>query len=104
MSSPTITCTTYHFIGLGVGLIWRTLVPWLQKYAADNTLKFDPKYLIGPAISTLISVPAILMGLGTLTAGANHLTDFIAAFTLAYTVQDITNGVQSMAGAKKANP
>jgi len=50
-------------IGLLLGVIIRTLLPWLEKKAADPTIAFDPKFVwtaVLAIITALIEMAAIL--------------------------------------------
>jgi len=50
-------------IGLFLGVLLRTLLPWLEKKAADPQLAFDPKFVwtaILSLITAFIEVAAIL--------------------------------------------
>jgi len=52
-------------IGLLLGVILRTLLPWLKKKAEDPTIAFDPKFVwtaILAVILTTIEMAAILAG------------------------------------------
>jgi len=53
------------YLGMLLGVILRTLLPWLKKKAEDPTIKFDPRFVWTATlavISTFIEVAAILAG------------------------------------------
>jgi hypothetical protein len=85
---------TFYAIGLAAGILFRTLVPLLIEWQQNPDLHWERKYWLPPILGTLISIPAVFMGLANLHPPTGGIADVVAAFTLAYTAQDLTRTAQ----------
>jgi len=67
-SSPATGWRAYTFyaIGLAAGILFRTLVPLLVQWQQNPDLHWERKYWLPPIIATIISIPAVFMGLASL--------------------------------------
>jgi len=84
--------TTY--IGIFLGALARTFVPYLLKLMKTPKLKWQNKYLIS-------AIAGIILSLITATLLAYYISlnvGFIGGFTLAYTLQSLSRDVQKSLG------
>jgi hypothetical protein len=95
------------FLGTFLGVLFRTILPYLDKLRTDPTIKFDMRYavtfvitLIEALVTTLLIFAAIPTDL--LTSTSSLLFVFIATFAWAYTSNDIANRIIS--GTTTATP
>lgn len=83
-------------LGVFLGCLARTLLPYLQKLKAEPTLKFDPKYLVTFIVALVESGIATLLLFGAVpselfTAPISRFLVFVTAFSWAYTSNDVLN-------------
>ncbi len=90
-------------IGIVVGIIFRTFVPYLNVLKQNPETKFDKKFILPPIVSLIASIPLAIALLPQVSSSSgNFIQDFVASFTLSYTAQDITREVQkATTGGKK---
>jgi ABC-type Fe3+-siderophore transport system permease subunit len=84
------------FIGTFLGVLFRTILPYLQKLKEDPDLTFDRKYLVTLAISFVESaVTTMLLFLSLpseiLSTATSGFFVLLATFAWAYTSNDIVN-------------
>ena len=89
-------------IGIGVGILFRTFVPYLNVIREDPNTKFDKKFLIPPLVSLITSIPLAIALLPQVSSSSgNFVQDFVSAFTVSYTAQDITREVQKASSSRR---
>ena len=91
-----INMSTEAIIGVILGVLFRTMVPFLNKLKKNPEIKFDKKFLIPAFASLILSVPAVIILLGTIKPSGNPWVQFTSSFAIAYTTQDIAREAQKL--------
>lgn len=89
----------YMFLGLFIGILLRTFIPYINKSAKTGSFAFKTQFFIPPLLTMLLMIPTAIMLLPDLSYTGNSIQDFIAAFTVAYSTQDLVREVQKSAEA-----
>lgn len=80
------------FVGLALGVVSRTWVPYLQALRDNPDIKFDKKFLLPALISALLNlflVPAAI-------TVAGPIPSFAAGYVLGWGLQDISRAGQKL--------
>lgn len=87
---PTVDTNMLILAGLcALGVVARTLIPFLRKLQETPDLKFDRYYFVPAAVSVVLNLLAVPTVLTQLPAGANWL----AAYLLGYGTTDQSNDI-----------
>jgi hypothetical protein len=81
-----------HYIAIFLGVLTRTIVPYLVKLKKNPTIKWQNKYLISAAAGLLLTFIVAYIVSIQISTGLTAAGEFFAAFTL----QDISRNVQKM--------
>ena len=83
-----------HYIAILLGVLTRTIVPYLIKLKKNPKLKWDNKYLISAFAGLILAgITAYIVSI-QIAPGLSAAGEFFAAFTL----QDLSRDVQKMFG------
>lgn len=83
-----------HYIAILLGVLARTVVPYLVKLQKNPKIKWDNKYLVSAFAGLLLAfILAYIISL-QIAPGLTAAGEFFAAFTL----QDLSRNVQKMFG------
>lgn len=110
MLSDYLTIDTIAFIGVFLGVLYRTVIPYLSKLKEDPDITFDKKYIVTLVISFLESIVVAMLIFESLptaitTSVTASLAIFLASFAWGYTSNDIANTiVGSSSGNKEVKP
>lgn len=81
-----------HYIAIFLGVLTRTIVPYLVKLKKNPTLQWQNKYLISAAAGLILTfIIAYLVSI-QIAPGLTAAGEFFAAFTL----QDLSRNMQKM--------
>jgi uncharacterized protein YacL len=101
---PTDTQTITIVLGIIVGVIIRTALPYLKKIQAGEIQSFDPKYIATAIIAIIVGIFVGLEAFSTFIPPVASetwqgiVTVFLAAFTFAYAFQSGLNLVPESVG------
>jgi len=83
-----------HYIAILLGVLTRTIVPYLIKLKKNPKLKWENKYLISAFAGLILAgITAYIVSI-QIAPGLTAAGEFFAAFTL----QDLSRNVQKMFG------
>lgn len=80
------------FIAIVLGVIGRTLLPYIKKKMQDEFIEFDYNFITTAVFSGIISA-IFVFPLFVMPEGANALTVFVTALIFAWAADDVTNRV-----------
>lgn len=87
----------YALVGILIGVLIRTFLPYFQKLQDDPSLKFDWRYIVTALFSTVITA-FILMPLFTIP-NASVAMIVMQAAVFAFTAQEFLNAYAKARGA-----
>lgn len=87
-----IVKSMYTYLGLFLGALARTFVPYLVKLKKKPNLKWENKYLTPALAGIVLSLIATLV----LASEVNMDVGFLGAFTLAYTLHSLSRETQKI--------
>ena len=83
-----------HYIAILLGVLTRTVVPYLVKLQKNPKLKWDNKYLVSAFAGLILAFILTYIISIQIAPGLGSAGEFFAAFTL----QDLSRDVQKMFG------
>lgn len=85
------------YVGMLVGILFRTIAPWLIRKLQDPSLLFDRKYFWQALVAMILCAPLALMALPALAAklAADWWANLAIGMTWAFTLQSLLGYAQS---------